>query len=613
VPFDRLFRPGLTDGLGFPRPPLLLLWLIGLVIMSLATAVCFALGLTTSTVGFVYLAVIALLSLMDSLASSLVFSVIAVALLDYFFIEPIFSFQIDFDADFSTLIAFVVTSFAITGLVRRVRTLGEAQREQARLLDLTHDAIFVRGLDHVISFWNRGAEIAYGWKSGEAVGQTSHELLQTVYPEGLDQVMDAVLNTGRWEGELSRIRKDGVGIVVASRWSLEKDQNGKPIGLLEINTDITERKRAQEALERVQAAYLAEAQSLSHTGSFAWLPEAREIVWSEESARIYGYGFTPRPDLESLMKPVHPDDRARVQEVFQRAGAGGENIDFEYRLVQADGMQRIVHVVAHVVSENGHGRQFVGAIMDITEARRAQEQLQQAQANLAHVARVTTLGQLTASIGHEVNQPLAAIVTNGEAAIRYLRRDPPELDEVRAALTSMIAEGKRASEIVRRIRSMVQKTTPLTAPIDINDLLSECTALVQREIAANQVVLQLEFTPDLPKVLGDAVQLQQVVINLMINAIQAMADVEGRMRKLIVRSRLGEAGMVAVAVVDSGPGFSAEKAAHLFDAFYSTKTDGMGMGLSICRTIIETHTGRISATAIEGQSATFSFTLPAAA
>jgi C4-dicarboxylate-specific signal transduction histidine kinase len=317
------------------------------------------------------------------------------------------------------------------------------------------------------------------------------------------------------------------------------------------------------------------------------------------------------------MARVHPDDAMRVRQVFDRATRDGENIDFEHRLLMPDGRTKTIHVVAHAMAENGHGRQFVGAMMDVTEARRAEERLQQAQANLAHVARVTTLGQLTASIGHEVNQPLAAIVTNGEAALRFLRRDPPDLDEVRAALTGMIGEGKRASEIVKRIRSMVQKTTPQTAPLDVNALLVEGASLVRREIGANRVVLQLELAPGLPLVSGDAVQLQQVVINLMINAIQAMAGqamagTDGPTRRLTVRSERGEAGTVTVAIQDSGPGFAEDKAAHLFDAFYTTKTDGMGMGLSICRTIMDAHNGRIWATAIEGEGAVFCFSLPVA-
>jgi PAS domain S-box-containing protein len=610
VPFDRFFRWDLIFDLPFRGPGLIILWLIGAAILALTTAICFMLGLTASTVGFIYLAVIVVLSLMDSFISSLIFSVIAVGLLDYFFIEPIFTFQITFDTDIATLIAFVITSFAVTGLVRRVRSLGETQREQARLLDLTHDAIFVRGLDHVISFWNRGAELSYGWKREDAIGKVSHELLKSVFPVALDKIMDIVLSTGRWEGEVSRTKKDGGEIVVASRWSLEKDQEGTPVGLLEISTDITERKRTQEMLARVQAAYLAEAQSLSHTGSFAWRIDSGEIVWSEESARIYGYDLSIEPTIDLLMARVHPDDLSMVRVMYDRALGEGRNFDFEHRLSMPGGSVKNVHVVAHVMSVNGHGRQFVGAVMDITETKRAQEQLQQAQANLAHVARVTMLGQLTASIGHEVNQPLAAIVTNGEAAIRYLRRDPPELDEVRDALTSMIAEGKRASEIVKRIRSLIQKTTPQTAPLDINSVLAEGAALVQREIANQRVVLRLDLAPELPEVLGDRVQLQQVIINLMVNAIHAMAGVNGRARELLVRSSLTGAGLVVVAVRDSGEGLDPAKADQIFDAFYSTKADGMGMGLSICRTIMDAHNGRLWASANDGPGATFQFSLP---
>jgi PAS domain S-box-containing protein len=611
VPFDRFFRSDLIFDLPVRGPGLVILWLVGAVILTLATAVCFALGLTSSTVGFVFLSIIVVLSLMDSFVSSLIFSVIAVGLLDYFFIAPIFSFEISFDTDGATLIAFIVTSFAITGLVRQVRNLGETQRGQARLLDLTHDAIFVRSLDHVISFWNRGAENLYGWTREEAIGKVSHELLKTVFPVAIEQIMETVLNTGRWEGELSRSRRDGSKIIVASRWSLETDEKGQPVGALEINSDITERKRVEDMLQRMQAAYLTEAQTLSHTGSFAWTVKDGDIVWSEECARIYGYAPTDKPSVEALIAQVHPDDRLMAEAAYARAANVGENVDFEHRLVMADGSVKHIHVVAHVMSENGHGRQYVGAIMDITETKLAQEQLQQAQANLAHVARATMLGQLTASIGHEVNQPLAAIVTNGEAAIRYLRRDPPELDEIRDALTSMIAEGKRASEIVKRIRSLIQRADVQNAPLDINSVLADGAALVQREVANQRVVLQLDLAQGLPQVLGDRVQMQQVLINLMINAIQAMAGVDGRTRELVVRSGRDEAGSVVVAVQDSGEGLDPVKAGHVFDAFYTTKADGMGMGLSICRTIMDAHNGRIWASANDGPGATFRFSLPA--
>ena len=610
---DRLFLSGPTGSLGFPRPPLALLWLVGIAGLTLTTAVSFWLGLASSTVGFIYIMVIVLLSLLDSLISSLIFSITAVALLDYFFIPPLFSFDINLGTDGTSLAAFTITSVAVTGLVRRVRTLGESQREQARLIELAHDAIFVRSLDHEVSSWNHGAEISYGWKSEEVIGRNSYQLLKTVFPIPLEQIMETVLTTGRWEGELTRTRKDGREVIVASRWSLERDRQGKPVRLLEISTDITERKRTQEALERMQAAYLAEAQSLSHTGSFAWHADAAEVVWSEETARIFEYDFTPKVLPEALLARIHPDDRTLVRRVFARARVSGDRADFELRLLMPDGRTKIAHVVAHPMAANEHGRIVVGAVMDITESRRADEELQQAQADLARVARINTLGQLAASIGHEINQPLTAIVTNGEAALRFLRRDPPDLEEVRTALTDMIAEGKRAGGIVWHIRSMVKKTVPQTGPLDINALLAESAALVRREITANGGTLHFEPAPDLPQVLGDAVQLQQVVINLMINAIQAMTDAGVRTRRLVLRSGLGEEGTVVVSIEDSGPGFAEGAAAYLFDPFYTTKPEGMGMGLSICRTIIDGHNGRLWASSAEGRGATFTFSLPIAA
>jgi len=612
VALDRLFISGPTGNLGFARPPLALLWLFGIAGLALTTVICFWLGLTSSTVSFIYLMGIVLLSLLDSLISSLIFSIAAVALLDYFFVPPLFSFDINLDTDGISLAAFTVTSIAITGLVRRVRTLGENQSKQAHLLDLAQDAIFVRSLDHEISYWNHGAEASYGWTREEVIGKTSYLLLKTVFPISLVEIMNTVLETDHWEGELTRTRKDGSQIIVATRWTLDRDPQGKPVGLLEISTDITERKRAQEALERMQAAYLAEAQSLSHTGSFAWHVDAAEVVWSEESARIFDYEFTPKVPPEALLARVHPDDQAQTRRAFARARFDGKRVDLEVRLTIPDGQTKIVRVVAHSLAANGHGPLVVGAVMDITESRRADEELQQAQADLARVARINTLGQLAASIGHEINQPLTAIVTNGEAALRFLRRDPPDLDEVRAALVDMVAEGKRAGGIVWHIRSMVKKAVPQTGPLDINALLAESATLVRREITANGGILQFEPGSDLPLVQGDAVQLQQVVINLLINAIQAMADTGVRTRRLIVRSGLAEDGMVVVSIEDSGPGFAEDKAAHLFDAFYTTKPDGMGMGLSICRTIMDGHNGRIWATSAQGKGAVFNFSLPLA-
>jgi PAS domain S-box-containing protein len=550
------------------------------------------------------------LSLLDSFVSSVIFSVVAVACLDFFFTEPVFSFRVDDSQDVLTLVAFVLTSFVVTGLVRRLRDMADAHGEQIRLLDLTHDSVFVRDANDVITFWNRGAQELYGWTAEETAGRTTHDLLQTKFPIPLEAITQVLLRTGRWEGELLHTRRDGTRINVASRWSLQRDPNGRPIGTLETNNDITQHKRSEEALRRIQATYLAEAQKLSATGSFGWNVATGELLWSEETFRIFGYDSTQKPSLEAMIRRVHPDDAALVQQVIGRAARLKQEFDFEHRLLMPDGSMKHLRMVASAACDEPGVLQFVGAVMDITAARRAQEQLHQAQAELAYVTRVTTLGELTASIAHEVNQPLAAIVTNGEASVRFLGRDPPQLDEVRDAVKRMIGDGKRASEIVQRIRALTKKSEPQSVPVDLNDVISESVSLVQHEVAVQRVALRMELTPGLPAILGDGVQLQQVIINLIINGIQAMASVDDRSCELVIGARRDGAALVLVSVRDSGGGIDPRNANRLFDAFFTTKPDGMGMGLSICRTIIEAHGGRLWASGNAGPGATFQFSLP---
>ena len=250
--------------------------------------------------------------------------------------------------------------------------------------------------------------------------------------------------------------------------------------------------------------------------------------------------------------------------------------------------------------------------MDITERNRTEEALQQAQAELAHVTRLTTLGELTASIAHEVNQPLAAIVTNGEACLRWLAYRPPELDEVRGAVESMISDGVRASEVVWGLRGLLKKSIPQRSLLNLNDVIEQLVLLVERELLNNRVSLRLELAPALPAVLGDRVQLQQVIMNLAINGIQSMASVTDRPRELLIRSCQGEDGQVLIEVQDDGVGIDPNNMHQLFNAFFTTKPNGMGMGLSICRSIIEAHGGRIWASSNAGPGATFAFTVPPA-
>ncbi|WP_254021588.1 ATP-binding protein [Mesorhizobium escarrei] len=481
-------------------------------------------------------------------------------------------------------------------------------RERADLLDLTHDTIFVRDMEDKITYWNLGAAERYGWQSHQAIGQVAHQLMRTVFPAPLEEINTELLRTGRWEGELVHARRDGRPLVVASRWSLQRDDGGRPVAILETNNDITERKRAEDALRRSEA-FLTEAQRLSHTGSFGWSVATGEIIWSDETFRIFGYDKAPSVTVDMIVQRTHPDDRAAVRQTVDRAARDGKDFSHEYRLLMPDGSVRHVHAVAHATKGASEDVEFVGAVTDVTATRRAEEALRQSQAELAHVSRVTTLGELTASIAHEVNQPLAAIVTNGEVGLQWLDREVPDLAEVREALHDMISNGRRAGEIIHRLRALSKRTETQKVGLDINHAIREVIPLMHQEVLSRGVSLRLELAPALPAVLGDRVQLQQVIINLIVNGVEAMAPITDRSHELVIRSQLDDAGQVLVAVEDAGVGIDPGNVRQLFDPFFTTKPSGMGMGLSICRSIMENHGGKLWASRNAGPGATFQFAL----
>jgi predicted ATPase/signal transduction histidine kinase/GAF domain-containing protein len=370
-----------------------------------------------------------------------------------------------------------------------------------------------------------------------------------------------------------------------------------------------ENARLYSELQHTEA-YLAEAQRLSHTGSFGWSVASGEIFWSKETFQIYEFDPPTVPPSNEIIARIHPDDVDIVRQLIETALRSGQDWEWEHRLMMPDGRVKSIHVVAQAVRDELGELEFVGAVMDVTASKQAQEALHRAQAELAHVTRVTTLGELMASIAHEVNQPLAAIVTNGEASLRWLNRPRPEIDQVRGGLEQMIGDAERASNVVYRVRALSKKIEPNQVPLDVNDVLNEVIKLVDREILSHQIALRVELAPDLPPVLGDRVQLQQVVINLVVNGIQAMAGVDHRGRNLLIRSER-RSDDVLVLVQDSGNGIDTENANRLFDAFYTTKPGGMGMGLSICRSIVQAHGGRVWASNHGGEGAVFQFTLPA--
>jgi PAS domain S-box-containing protein len=489
------------------------------------------------------------------------------------------------------------------------QSMGRVLREQAGLLDLTHDTVFVRDINDVIIYWNRGAEELYGWKKAETIGRTSHRLMQTIFPRPLEDITAELLRTGRWEGELVHTKKDGTRAIVASRWSVQLDARGRPVATLETNNDITERKRVEDALRRSDA-YLAEAQKLSLTGSFGWKVSSGELFWSEESFRIFGYDLTTRPSLELVMQRSHPNDNARVRQLIDRASRDGKDWEIEHQLLMPDGSIKFAHVVARATTDESGGVEFVGAIMDVSAAKRAELELRQAQAELAHISRVTTVGELTASIAHEVNQPITGVVTNAEAALRWLAADPPNLDRIHEVLGQIVKDGMRAGDVVHRIRALIRKAPPRMAPVDVNEAVLGVITLTRSELLRHGVSLQTELATGLPLIDADSIQLQQVILNLILNAAEAMRTIDEGARQMRISTGREASNDVLFSVRDSGPGLDPQSVDHLFEAFYTTKPDGMGMGLAICRSIIEAHGGRLWATANEPRGAVFQFTLP---
>jgi signal transduction histidine kinase len=309
---------------------------------------------------------------------------------------------------------------------------------------------------------------------------------------------------------------------------------------------------------------------------------------------------------------LHPKDRAFVEQTVDKAVRERSGLEMDYRIVLADGSTKYVQSLGHpVIGENGSFVGFIGTVMDVTERKKAEDELHKAQAELAHVTRVMTMGELVASIAHEVNQPLGAIVTNGHACVHLLSEEVPDVDRLRAVVGRMIKDGMRASEVIKRIRDLLHKTSVEKAPVKINETIQEVIALVSSDVARSKIELKTELAANLPRVVGDRIQLQQVILNLILNAKDAMSGMQTNPRELEISSRMNNSRAVMVAVRDTGHGLDPKHLETIFDSSFTTKPEGTGLGLSISRTIIEAHGGTLWATQNEDKGLTMQFTLPA--
>jgi PAS domain S-box-containing protein len=437
-----------------------------------------------------------------------------------------------------------------------------------------------------------------------------------IHPDDLKRIVEfwrECLATGTSLDTEARMRRfDGTYRWFLFRAEPLRDDSGRILKWYGTNTDIEERKQAEEELRRKEE-FLSKAQRLSLSGSFSWYVDSDEVTLSEEAYRIHGFELGTPVTLQRIFHNVHPDDRAILAEKIGGArGSGGEK-DYYIRLQMPDGSIKYVRGTSEETVDANGRRKHVGAIQDVSRRHLAEVALAKARSELARVARITAFGALTASIAHEVNQPLSGIVTNASTCLRMLDANPPNLAGARETARRTIRDGNRASEVIMRLRALFGKKTAKFESFNLNEAAKEVLALSESELQHEQVIVKLDLAPDLPAVLGDRIQVQQVILNLIRNGSDAMNTVDDRPRELLIKTETDEGGGVRLSVKDTGSGFDPQNEEKLFDAFYTTKVDGMGIGLSVSRSIMESHRGRLWGIRNDGPGATFLFSIPCGA
>jgi PAS domain S-box-containing protein len=496
---------------------------------------------------------------------------------------------------------------------RAEQTLFETKSKLELILENSPLAIAGLNLEGQITTWNRAAERLFGWTADEAIGH----LCKTVPPEGRTeylQVIRRVMLDGTVLGLVSyRRNKSGSLLTCSVSFAPQRNERGEVIGITAIIEDITERKQAEQAVQQSQQLLESVLATLP-VGVIVTNEEGDIILSNAASKAIWGQLIISGRERRENSRAFWNETGKQIEpaEWTSMRALNGQTILNDLIDIEAYNRERKTIRNSAAPIRNAGG-QIIGAVIvneDITEAKRREEKLRQAQAELAHVGRVAMMGELTASIAHEVNQPLAGVVTNANAATRWLNFAPPNLDEAREAVQRIARDGARASEVIQRIRAILKKSEPSRSPVNLNALIEETVALTQPELKHEKVLLRMELSPQLPLVLVDRVQLQQVLLNLFVNALDSLSSVFDRTRILRVRTEQIEPQSVQVAVEDSGAGINVPNIEHLFEPFYTTKSHGLGLGLSISRSIVEAHGGRLWATPNDGHGATFQFSLP---
>lgn len=535
----------------------------------------------------------------------------------------------------------LVAISAATLLSMRDRSARTTLTEQARLLELSHDTVIICDRNDDILYWNDGAQALYGWTRDEAVGQSCNKLLQTNYL--MQDVRGALEQQGHWSGELTRARRDGTQIVLASRRLLRRDPEGNAIGVIESSADVTEHKRAEDERQRSEQRYktifngaafaMWEAdwtELYTHIGKYLpsgadladWLGKHPECVRDAlalvnvrdvNTAAILLFDAPARETLlgNSTLARLPAGSEVDFAKVLTSMIGGTDMPEYEVRYMTLSGRPIDVLLRVRQIPGGEPWSRVLVMALDITERNEARARLEQTSTELAHAARISTLGQLATSIAHEVNQPLSAIITYGKSAKRWLSRPEPDIVEALSCLDQIVANGSRAADVIARARTLAKRGPVETASLDLAELIDESLALVEREARQNRVAMRVTNRVGPVSVKADRVQIQQVLVNLAINAIHAMRGIGGRKHELHIDFTVDADAMVRVSVRDTGSGIPGDPA-QIFEPFFTTKGEGMGMGLSICRSIIEAQAGRIHAVNNLDNGATITFTLPLA-
>ena len=493
-------------------------------------------------------------------------------------------------------------------------TVLEIEQQARMIVESALDAVVGMDADGIITSWNKQAEEIFGWPRSEAVGRRMSEtIIPMRYRSSHERGLRHFLQTGQGpilnqRIEITAIRCDGSEFPV--ELTVTPLKSGDTWSFSSFVRDISDRKRSEEQLRTSEM----NLRRMSET-----IPE---MLWSATAdgaidycnARVLDYTGLSYGEIQGTgwMKTIHPDDADDIARAWTDSVESGNPFQFEFRCLRAsDGMYRwCVSSALPLRGSDGGILKWYGTVVDFHDRRQAQEELRNTQAELAHVNRVMTMGELTASIAHEVNQPLAAIIASGDSCTAWLASEPPNLDKARASASRMIQAATQASEIVQRVRAMFKKLPSVATSVDMNELIEETISFVRHEAQRKNVSLRADLGAGLPTVDGDRVQLEQVILNLMMNGIESMASVDRQPKQILIRSALPNPGELLVSVADTGPGIDAEHANRLFAPFFTTKPQGIGMGLPICRSIIEAHDGRLWAENNESGGAVFHFMLP---